>query len=97
MSMGKMELISNAAAKTTNAAAKCELTGAEVWTLAKTAIELSGASVSRFANKSTSYGIDSTLIIDLTARRHDGRFCDLGTWRTEKDWSKCNNNIRQNS
>ena len=79
MSMGKMELISNAAAKMMNAAAKCELTSAEVWTLAKTAIELFGASVSRFANKSTSYGIDSTLIIDLTARRDDGQFWDLGT------------------
>ena len=51
MSMGKMELISNAAAKMMNAAVTCELTGAEVWTLAKTAIELFGASVSRFANK----------------------------------------------
>ena len=79
MSMGKMELISNAAAKMMNAAVKCELTSADVWTLAKTAIELFGASVSRFANKSTSYGIDSTLIIDLTARREDGRFWDLGT------------------
>ena len=79
MSMGKMELISNAAAKMMNAAVKCELTSAEVWTLAKTAIELFGASVSRFANKSTSYGIDSTLIIDLTARRDDGQFWDLGT------------------
>ena len=64
LSMGKMELISNAAAKMMNAAVKCELTSAEVWTLAKTAIELFGASVSRFANKSTSNGIDSTLIID---------------------------------
>ena len=35
MSMGKMELISNAAAKMMNAAVKCELTSAEVWTLAK--------------------------------------------------------------
>ena len=84
MSMGKMELISNAAAKMMNAAAKCELTSAEVWTLAKTAIELFGASVSRFANKSTSYGIDSTLIIDLTARRDDGRFWDLGTERGQR-------------
>ena len=66
-----MELISNAAAKMMNAAVKCELTSAEVWTLAKTAIELFGASVSRFANKSTSYGIDSTLIIDLTARQQE--------------------------
>ena len=66
MSMGKMELISNAAAKMMNAAGKCGLTGAEV-------------SVSRFANKSTSYGIYSTLIIDLTARRDDGQFWDLGT------------------
>ena len=75
MSMGKMEMISNADAKMMNA----ELTSAEVWTLAKTAIELFGGSVSRFANKSTSYGIDSTLIIDLTARRDDGEFWDLGT------------------
>ena len=29
--------------------------------------------MSRFANKSTSYGIDSTLIIDLTTRLDDGR------------------------
>ena len=80
MSMGKMDLISNAAAKMMNAAMKCELTGAEVWTSAKTAIdELFGASVSRFANKSRSYGIDSTLIIDFTARRDDGQFWDLGT------------------
>ena len=79
MSMGKMELISNGAAKMMNAAVKCELISAEVWTLAKTEIELFGASVSRFANKSTSYGIDPTLIIDLTARRDDGRFWDLGT------------------
>ena len=35
--------------------------------------------MSRFANRSTSYGIDSTLIIDLTARRDDGQFWDLGT------------------
>ena len=35
--------------------------------------------MSRFANKSTSYGIDSTLIIDVTARRDDGQFWDLGT------------------
>ena len=76
---GKMELISDATAKMMNAAVKCELTSAEVWTSAKTAILLFGASVSRFANKSTSYGIDSTLIIDLTARRDDGRFWDLGT------------------
>ena len=69
----------NAAAKMMNAAVKCELSRAEVWTSAKTAIELFGASVSRFANKLTSYGIDSTLIIDLTARRDDGRFWDFGT------------------
>ena len=84
MSMGKMELIPDAAAKMMNAAVKCELTSAEVWTLAKTAIELFGTSVLRFANKSTSYGIDSTLIIDLTARRDDGRFWDLGTREDRK-------------
>ena len=79
MSMGKMELISNAAAKMMNSAVTCELTSAEFWTLAKTAIELFGSSVSRSANKSKSHGIDSTLIIDLTARRDDGQFWDLGT------------------
>ena len=35
--------------------------------------------MSRFANKSTSYGIDSTLIIDLKARRDDGHFLDVET------------------
>ena len=40
MSMGKMELVSNAAAKMMNAAVTCELISAEVWTLAKTAIQL---------------------------------------------------------
>ena len=88
MSMGKMELISNAAAKMMNAAVTCELTSAEVWTLAKTAIELFGASVSRFANKSTSYGADSTLIIDLTARRDDGQFLDLGTREDRERWEQ---------
>ena len=85
LSMGKKkELISNAAAKMMNAAVTCKLTSAEVWTLAKTAIELFGASVLRFANKSTSYGIDSTLIIDLTTRREDGQFWDLGTIEDRK-------------
>ena len=79
MSVGKMEMFSSAAAKMTKSAVACELTGAEIWKLAKTTIELFGASVSRFANKFTSYGIDSTLIVDLTARRDDGQFWDLGT------------------
>ena len=35
--------------------------------------------MSRFANKFTNYGIVSTLIIDLTARRDDGQFWDHGT------------------
>ena len=35
--------------------------------------------MSKFANKFTSYNIDSTLIIDLTAKRDDGQFWDLGT------------------
>ena len=63
----------------TKSAAACELTGAEIWTLARTAIELFGASVSKFTNKFTSYSIDSSLIIDLTAKRDDGQFWDLGT------------------
>ena len=59
-------------------AVTCELIRPEVWTLPKTAIELFGPSVSGFANKSTSYGIESTLTVDLT-RRDDGQFLDLGT------------------
>ena len=46
MSVGKMEIVSRAAAKMTNSVAACDLIGAEIWTLAKTAIELFGASVS---------------------------------------------------
>ena len=47
--------------------------------LAKTAIELFGASVSKSANKFASYSIDSSLIIGLTAKRDDGQFWDLGS------------------
>ena len=67
-----MEMISRAAAKMTNDAAAGELTGAEIWTVAKTAIKLFGACVSKFANKFTSYSIDSSLLIDMTAKRDDG-------------------------
>ena len=79
MSVGKMEMISRAAAKMTNSAAPGELIGAEIWTFAKMAIELFGASVSKFANKFTSYSTDSSLFIDMTAKRDDGQFWDLGT------------------
>ena len=77
MSVGKMEMISKTAAKITNSAAAGVLT--EIWTIAKTAIELFGASVSRFANKFTSYSIDSRLLFDMTAKRDVGQFWDLGT------------------
>ena len=73
------EMVLSAAAKNDESAAACEMTSAEVWTSAKTAIELFGSSVSRFANKFTIYSIDSCLIIDLTTRRDDGQFWDLGT------------------
>ena len=43
------------------------------------AIQLFGASVSKFANKFTSYSIDSSLIIDMTAIHDDRQFWDLGT------------------
>ena len=79
MSVGRMDMISRAAAKMTNSAAADELASAEIWTLAKTATELFGASVSKFANKFTRYSIDSSLIIDLTAKCDDGQFWDLGT------------------
>ena len=79
ISVGKMEMISKAAAKTTNSAAAGELTSAEIWTKTKTAIELFGASMSKIANKFTSYSIDSSLFIDMTAKCDDGQFWDLGT------------------
>ena len=62
MSVDKVEMISRTAAKMTNSAVADELTSAEMRTLAKTATELFGASVSKFAiNKFTSYSIDSSL------------------------------------
>ena len=79
MSMIKKDMVSSAAAKMMNSAAACELTSAEIWTLAKTASELFRSSVSRFENKFTSYSIDSSLIIDLTTRRAERQFWDLGT------------------
>ena len=84
MSVGKMEMMSRAAAKMTNSAAAGELTSDEIWTLAKMAIELFGASVSKFANKFTSYSNDSSLIIDMAAKRDDRQFWELGT-REEKE------------
>ena len=69
VSVGKMEMISRAVAKMTNSAAASELT----------AIELFGASVSKFANKFTSYSNDSSLIIDMAAKPDDRQFWDLGT------------------
>ena len=56
MSVGKMEVISRAAAKMTNS-----------------------ASVSKFANKFTSYSIDSSLIIVMTAKHYDRKLWELGT------------------
>ena len=50
VSVGKMEMMSWAAAKMTNSAAAGELIGAEIWTLEKTALEFFGGSVSKFAN-----------------------------------------------
>ena len=46
---------------------------------AKMAIQMFGASVSKFANKFTSYSIDSSLIIDVAAKRDDRQYWDLGT------------------
>ena len=47
--------------------------------LAKTGLELFGASVSKLATKFTSYSIDSSLIIDMTAKPDDRQFWELGT------------------
>ena len=79
VSAGKMEMISRAAAKMTNSAAAGESIGAEIWTLEKMALELFGASVSKLANKFTSFSIDSSLIIDMTVKLDDRQFWDLGT------------------
>ena len=84
MSVSKMDMISRAAAKMTNSAAGGELTSAEIWTLTKTAIELFGATVSKFANKFASNSIGSSLFIDMTATRDDGQFWDLGTREYEE-------------
>ena len=35
--------------------------------------------MSKFANTFTSYSIDSSLFIDVTAKRDDGQFWDFGT------------------
>ena len=43
------------------------------------AIELFGASVSKFEKKFTSYSIDSSLIIGMTAKPDDRQFWELGT------------------
>ena len=75
LSAGKMEMFSRAAAKMTNSAAAGESIGAEIWTLEKTALELFGTSVSKFANKST----DSSLITDMAAKRDDRQFWGFGT------------------
>ena len=96
MSVGKMEMISRAAAKMTNSSAACELTGAEICTLAKTSIEPFGAPVSKFANKFTSYSIDSSLIIDMTAKHDDAQFWDLGT-KDDQERLECSKNTKQNS
>ena len=79
-----MEMISSAAAKMTKSANACEMTGAEIWMSAKTAIELFGASVLIFANTSTSYNIDSSLT-DFFAKR--GQFCDR---RPRERLEQCN-------
>ena len=97
MSVGTMELISRAASKMTNSAAAGELTSAEIWTLARTAIELFGASVSKCAIKFASYSIGSSLFIDTTAKRDDGQFWDLGTREDQEKLNKCSKNIKQNA
>ena len=44
--------------------------------------------MSRFANKFTIYNIDSSLIVDLTAKRDDGQFWDLGTKEDQERWEQ---------
>ena len=71
----------------TKSAAARELTGAEILTLAKTAIELFGASVSKFAHKFTSYSIDSSLPRNERGPREIGAIAARTPNRT-LDW-KC--------
>ena len=65
--------------------------------LAKTALELFGASVSKFANKFTSYSIDSSLIIDVAANVTTDNSGTSERERTKRDWNTCSKNIKQNS
>ena len=79
MSVGKLETVSQAVAQMQLQVCRRAL---KFGTLAKTAIESSGASaskVNRFANSATNYTIDPSLFIDMTAKRDDGQFWDLGT------------------
>ena len=73
MSVGKMEMISKAAAKMMSSAAACELTSVEIWTLAKTEHP---CQVSQTSSQVTA---SIRLINVATAKRDDGQFWDLGT------------------
>ena len=87
MSMGRMELISSAAAKMMNAAVKCELTSAEVWE-------------HPCQGSQTNPQVMASIQLSSSTLQQDVTTDDSGTSerkRTEKYWSKCNKNIRQNS
>ena len=91
MSVGKMEMISSAAAKMTKSAAACELTGAEIWMSAKTAIGWV---------EHPCQGSQTSSQVTTSIQRQNVTMDNSGTSeqkKTKRDWSKCNKNTEQNS
>ncbi|CAK0892249.1 unnamed protein product, partial [Prorocentrum cordatum] len=84
MSASKLELVPRVAVKIARSAAAIGLSSVEVWSLARVATELSGAAIAetyspnRFTSMATSYGLKPSFFIDVTAKRDDDAFWDLG-------------------
>ena len=85
MSVGKLELLPRVAAKIAASAAAIGLSSVDVWDLARVATEQAGADIAevyspnRFASRASSYGLRPSFFIDMTAKRDDGEYWDLGT------------------
>ena len=77
MSVGKLEMSPKAAAKMTTSAAGSGLTSAEIWALVEDGDQVVW-SICVEVHKVTSYSIDPSHFIDMTAQRDDGQFWDLG-------------------
>ena len=76
VSVGKMDMMSWAAAKTSCAAAG-ELTGDEIWTVSKDGARIVWSI--RVKVRKQVHKLDSSLIIDLAAKRDDRQFWGFGT------------------